>query len=204
MFGEHDIKDLKCTVCGYEKDHECEYTFVSGKSGSCYSDGIKEHYECLVCGNIYLKNENGYVNITPEDIVIRIEHILEKYDAVTGDCMTNACDRYWECKVCGKLFSDENAENEIESVPEKGKDSENHVSQDDEWIIEDSKHFKECSCGAVWGEDHIDDDGDGKCDICAYSNPQSGDDFVYYIILISALVILAVFITLVLKNKKCL
>ncbi len=200
--GEHDIEGNKCTVCGYEKEHECEYTFVSGKSGSCSLDGIKEHYECLACGNIYLKTESGYVDADPEDIVIRIEHILEKYDAVSGDCMTNACDRYWECKDCGKLFSDENAENEIDSVPEKEKDSENHVSQEDEWIIEALKHFKECKCGAVLGEDHIDGDGDGKCDICEYSDPEPGDDLVYYIVIISALLILAACIALVMANKK--
>ena len=46
----------------------------------------------------------------------KFTHTVAKVDAV-GYCTKEGTDTYWKCSKCGKMFSDENAKNEITSAP---------------------------------------------------------------------------------------
>ena len=46
----------------------------------------------------------------------KFTHTVAKVDAV-GYCTKEGTDTYWKCSKCGKMFRDENAKNEITSVP---------------------------------------------------------------------------------------
>ncbi|MBE6608336.1 MAG: hypothetical protein E7633_07255 [Ruminococcaceae bacterium] len=179
--GTHDIpKDSLsgiCTVCGYEKSHICEYSHINGEEGNCLTLGVKEHYKCLICGKIYLLENDIYIEVTMEDITYTVDHKLKKHDAVLGNCVTESTEAYWQCEVCEKIFADENAKNEIENIPKGEKDTENH----------------------------IDADKDGICDLCTYSEQKSDDKLVYYLFIISVIVILVLSVLLVIfiiKIKK--
>lgn len=45
------------------------------------------------------------------------EHSLIHHEKVSPTCEDDGCDEYYECSTCGRLFSDENGENEIDKVP---------------------------------------------------------------------------------------
>lgn len=187
---EHDISPDSiletCSICSYKRSHVCEYIYVSPKAADCTTDGIKEHYKCLVCGKICLAYGDKYVEISIEDVIVKASHKLEKIDAVIGSCITESCEEYYKCEVCERLFSDEKGENEIENIPKGEKDLSNHA----------------------------DSNNDGKCDLCLQGDNQSNESSVKregrlgYYLLISAVIILFILCLLLLiiikrllKNK---
>lgn len=175
---EHEISNdelgKRCTVCGYDKTHVCDYTPVKATQGSCLENRIESHYKCFVCGKLYLKNENGYTEVDIGDITVVGEHRLKKHDAVFGNCTAEAVDEYWECEICKKLFSDENAGNEITNIPKGEKDSQNH----------------------------IDSDKNGECDLCLYRRTNKESKLVYYILIVLMPIILILCALFVIINRK--
>ena len=191
LFSEaHDISPDSvlgaCSICSYKSSHICEYIYVSPKAADCTTDGIKEHYKCLVCGKICLAYGDKYVEISIEDVTVKASHKLEKIDAVIGSCITESCEEYYKCEVCERIFSDENGKNEIENIPKGEKDLSNHA----------------------------DSNNDGKCDLCLQGDNQSNESGVKregrlgYYLLISVVIILfmlclllLIIINRLLKNK---
>lgn len=176
--GAHDISpDLffgTCSICSYEKDHVCEYTYVSPQPSDCTTDGMKEHYKCLLCEKIYLINQDKYVEVSIEDITVKASHTLKKFDFIPGNCITESIEEYYKCEICEKLFSDEKAENEMENIPGGEKDFKNHT----------------------------DADGDGKCDLCSYGDVKQESKLLYYILLISMPTVLLMCAIFVIVSRK--
>ena len=76
---------------------------------NCYDLSSIELSQCNIDA-IQWFEDNGYenaLNITP--------HPLEKHDKFESTYSSAGTEEYWECTVCGKLFSDSEGENEIHS-----------------------------------------------------------------------------------------
>ena len=74
-----------CTACGDELSRETKNTdpdpdahaeliFVEEKPATASVDGMKEHYECPLCGKCFADAE-GATEVQPEDLVIKAEHV---------------------------------------------------------------------------------------------------------------------------------
>ncbi len=59
----------------------CTKVLVSEVPATCTTNGVREHYECSVCGKLYLRSEHLYTPVDAEDLVIEAGH---KY--VNGVC----------------------------------------------------------------------------------------------------------------------
>ncbi len=62
-----------------------------------------------------VKNDDGELEFVKKHV-----HSLTKHDAVANTCTTDGNSAYWKCEgdgSCGKMFSDENGETEIDAVP---------------------------------------------------------------------------------------
>ena len=83
-----------------EPTKENEVAATCGKDGS-YDLVTK----CTVCGEV-LKTEKVTVPATGN-------HTLKHVDAVPSNCTEEGAKEYWQCEVCGKMFSDAEGKNEI-------------------------------------------------------------------------------------------
>ncbi len=116
----HDYKDEvtepTCTEKGYTT-HTCSrcgdsYTDTETEAlGHDYKAVVTEPtctkkgyttYTCSRCGDSY---KGDYTDTVP--------HTLEHFEGTEPTCTEKGTLEYWKCSVCGKLFSDENGENEI-------------------------------------------------------------------------------------------
>lgn len=94
-----------CTNCG-EKGSEAAHTFewVTDKAATEEDTGLK-HEECTVCG--YKQNENTEIP------VLSHIHSMVKTEAASATCTEDGNIEYYTCSKCGKLYSDEEGNNEI-------------------------------------------------------------------------------------------
>ena len=69
-----------------------------------------------------------------------LEHKLVHHAAVEATCAAEGNIEYWECSVCGKLYSDKDAKNEVKTIV-TAKDPKNHVGETE------LKNKKEATCG---------------------------------------------------------
>lgn len=95
----------ECTNCG-EKGSEAAHTFewVTDKAATEEETGLK-HEECTVCG--YRQNENTEIP------VLGHTHSMVKKEAAAATCTEDGNIECYTCSKCGKLYSDEEGNNEI-------------------------------------------------------------------------------------------
>ena len=106
---ENGVMTYTCTVCEETKTEEIaalehdwdEWTVTTPATEE------KEGVETRVC-----KNEVSHVETRT---IPKLDHVhkLSKTDAKAATCDADGHEAYWICSVCGKMFSDENAKNEI-------------------------------------------------------------------------------------------
>lgn len=103
--------EYTCSVCNYSyKDYKklVDHDFskvVSSTAGDCQTVGSTT-YECSYgCGQT--KTVDGAYGA----------HKLVKHDAVPSTCTVAGNSEYYTCSVCGKMFSDAGAANEISAIP---------------------------------------------------------------------------------------
>ena len=99
-----------------------EHTHVGGEA-TCTSKAV-----CELCGNEY--GETG-------------AHSLTKHDEVPASCTTDGSIEYYECSECGKLFTDENGENEI-TLDKVNVTSAGHKFGT-AWVSDTKEHYHECT-----------------------------------------------------------
>lgn len=75
------------------------YTYTVTTPNTCTTDGLK-HGVCSICGD-------------DTDEVIPASHVLAHFEAVHSTCVTEGNIEYWQCTVCKKVYTDENAQNQI-------------------------------------------------------------------------------------------
>ena len=92
-------------------------TFTAPKVNGKYSITISYKSGAVVDADlnpVSLNIENGTVEVQNGDHI----HTLIEHAAKDATCTENGNDAYWSCSDCNKLFSDADAVNEIEEIPE--------------------------------------------------------------------------------------
>ena len=154
---EGDVHYKACRRCGVHIDEAAH----SGGTASCEAKAA-----CEICGNEY----GDYA-----------DHVPVKTERVEPTCIENGTEAYWTCSECGKLFSDENGQNEISEtvvIPATG-----HTYGD--WKKDATGHWHECSvCGNKndFAEHTPDKDAPTEtegvvCTVCGYEiQPATGHE----------------------------
>ena len=94
-----------------------DYTFVPEEAKTCTTDGTKAHYVCNNdgCGKKFILDGEEYKPTTDMDLIIYASHEITKVEAKAETCTEDGNTAYYACSACGKYFSDEAGNNEIEA-----------------------------------------------------------------------------------------
>ena len=83
---------------------------------TCTEKGVKEYYECSVCGKIFL-DKDGKTETTKDGVIVdALGHKTKFVAGVSAGCEKDGTRAHYECEVCGKLFDDAKAENEVSAA----------------------------------------------------------------------------------------
>lgn len=168
-------KKAICTVCGVEYgavnvDNHKNTEIRDVLDATCTTDGYTGDTYCKDCG---VKTATGEI--------LPAKHKLDKVEAKEATHEVNGNIEYYSCAVCGKLFADSGAAQEIaleDTVVAKG---EHNYS--DTYKTDAENHWKECSCGntvekaahsfGVWtvvkeATDSDDGSKERDCSVCGY------------------------------------
>ena len=182
--GYNEIEDLNAWKVAEGKIAAKGHTAtkVAGKAATCEEEGVKDYYNCSVCGKNFeeetceteipdleaWKNGNGKLDL--------VAHTSTKVDGKAATCKEEGFKDYYNCSVCGKNFTDETCATEITDLDAwKAGDgkiaAKGHVAAT-EWNSDENGHWHNCeTCGEKMNETagvHADENGDGKCDVCGY------------------------------------
>ncbi len=104
-------------------------------------------------------------------------HVLTAYAATAPTCTESGNTAYYVCEACGKWFADADATQEITDqnsviVPATGHTPAEHYYADQDG------HALICeTCGVTLESGaHVDEDGDGLCDVCAFEIPAEPEE----------------------------
>lgn len=81
---------------------------VDAKEATCAEEGNVTYYYCTVCNRYYL-DEAGTVKITPDQCrlsKLTTHNSISHVDAVGGTCCEYGHIAYYQCDICGQMFSD--------------------------------------------------------------------------------------------------
>ena len=138
---KHEEVKPTCTEAGTKEYYECEtcgkiFADEKGKTevteedlvisapghsmskheevkAACTEKGVKEYYECSVCGKIFL-DKDGKTETTKDGVIVdALGHKTKFVAGVSAGCEKDGTRAHYECEVCGKLFDDAKAENEV-------------------------------------------------------------------------------------------
>ncbi len=117
---------------------------------TCTEDGNSEYWTCSRCGKFF-SDEAGETEIEEDSWVISaLGHELVKTEAVKETCTEAGNSEYWTCSRCGKFFSDEAGENEIEKdswvIPALGHKAKEEPTRENETLP---------TCEAAGGYDEV-------------------------------------------------
>ncbi len=103
-----------------EPKHEHTLEKVEAVAATCTEEGTKEYYQCSVCKQTFADKEaktevKDLANLkTDKDPANHAG--VKKVDAVESTCTEKGTFAHWHCEGCGKNYSDEKCENELESL----------------------------------------------------------------------------------------
>lgn len=92
---------------GKPKEADCEHelTATEYKAATCTEDGNIAYWHCSKCGK-YFSDENGYSQISSEEIVIKASHTIITEPAVEPTDNTSGRTERQYCSVCGKVIKE--------------------------------------------------------------------------------------------------
>ena len=136
---------MKLTALG----HDMKKTDAS--VASCTETGNNEYYTCDRCHKVYKDAEGATETTVEKETLAATGHDLEATAQKDATCTETGMKAYWTCSKCQKLFSDENAETEIESpevIPANGHNMK-RVDKHDATCTEDGhEEYWRCEeCG---------------------------------------------------------
>lgn len=118
-----DTHKFSCNICGADNlTSKCVYEFTR-------SDDTTHTFTCKYCryekteqhgstaDNAATCTKKACCDICEQEYGDYAEHDLKKIDTVSPTCTEYGSEEYWICSKCGKMFSDEGGEHEIEAVP---------------------------------------------------------------------------------------
>ena len=156
-----------------------------------------------------------------EDVPAGHIHNLKPVAKVEPSCTESGKNAYYKCDGCGKFFEDDLGAKEITNLANWGNiDKLGHTPSD--WKSDKDNHWKECNrtdCGAIIENSkaaHIDENKDGKCDVCVYEvdvptdpddnkpsdNPETGDNGNLGLWMILSVLSCCLIIALIVIDKK--
>jgi transposase-like protein len=105
---------FKCSKCEETVQYDATVTPVTKTPATCTEAAVWT----------YTAHYDGFTDIS-KDVTVGSPagHTLEKTNAVPATCTTAGTEAYWTCSVCHKMFSDADAQNEIENpvaIPASG------------------------------------------------------------------------------------
>ena len=120
-------------ICAdYYGGHNYSTEWTIDTEANCTTNGSKSHH-CIRCSH--------QTDITP----IQAEgHDLKKIKAKTATCTEDGYEAYWTCENCGKLFSDEAGETEIDTPVTITKTGHTY---EDELTFDETGHWYATTCG---------------------------------------------------------
>lgn len=129
------------------------YASIAEVPATCLSKGVAAHYECVECGKLFVKNDDGkYTEVTESQLDTALaEHEYSAVAETQSTCSKAGAPAHYECKVCGKVFIDVDGKKEettLENIayPLKPHEFARWNTSGDEYDI------GECSCGAEMPE----------------------------------------------------
>ncbi len=132
--------------------------FVSPAEPSCTEDGHEGYYECKLCGKLFADSA-AKKEISANDVKLPAAHTLgELVPRKDATCTADGHVEYYECRLCGKLFSDSAAEREISADDVKLPAAHSLgalVPRKDATCVADGirAHYRCTECGAYFAED---------------------------------------------------
>ena len=92
---------------GKPKEADCEHelTATEYKAATCTEDGNIAYWHCSKCDK-YFSDENGYSQISSEEIVIKASHTIITEPAVEPTDNTSGRTERQYCSVCGKVIKE--------------------------------------------------------------------------------------------------
>ena len=102
-----------CPDCGYKIVETLEkaphnLTKVDEKPSTCETLGTREHYVCSICKNLFLDADGETMTDESElELPKSDKHSCDLVEEVASDCKTAGTAKHWKCRVCNKLFADE-------------------------------------------------------------------------------------------------
>ena len=72
---------------------------------TCFSEGVKAHYECRSCG-ILFSDAEGTKEISAPETIPTLSHTLTKVDAKQPSGFVAGWEEHYECANCDKLYKD--------------------------------------------------------------------------------------------------
>ena len=134
-FDGREYKDVKTIYVAHTHTPEHHEAVPA----TCTEGGSSEYWSCESCGG-YFSDEACEHEIDENSwIVDKLGHDLTKTKAVDATCTEAGNSEYWSCGRCGKFFSDEKCEHEIDK---------------DSWIVD------------KLGHDYVVDEGTAKASTC--------------------------------------
>ena len=138
------------------KGHALEKT--EAKAATCTEAGNTEYWTCSECKKLF-SDDKGTTETTAEATVVAAKgHALEKTEAKAATCTEEGNIQYWTCSECGKIFSDEAGETEINLedtvVPVKAH-TLTHVDANAATCTDtgNKEHWKCSVCGALFSDE---------------------------------------------------
>ncbi len=144
---ETTLKKLAVTKDGHDKKLIHHETVAA----TCTSTGIKEYWECEVCGKKYL-DESGTTLIkdfAKETTIAKLAHAYEFDKTIAPTCTEKGFDQY-KCSVCGDI-DQKNAVDALEHTDWDDATNTNKNEDDATCTLAGVRHWK---CGRC-GEDRI-------------------------------------------------
>ena len=97
--------ELKLVTCSHTNDDGSSALTEISKTAATCTHLAYTTYKCSIC-NLIVEVEDG--DLAP--------HTLTHYDAKAATCTETGNIEYWQCSVCNKTFSDNNAATEVTDV----------------------------------------------------------------------------------------
>ena len=140
----NDVSELFVARFGHDM------TLHEANDATCTEDGNLKYYTCSHEEGVYFKDEDGNetYNDFSEIVVEKLNHQIVHRAASSSTCQVHGCIDHYECERCHKLFSDENASEELtaeEVYLPLAHDMTHHAGTDPTCTEDGSKDYYTCS-----------------------------------------------------------
>ena len=89
--------------------HNHDLVYVEQVNPTCSEHGIKEHYKCTICDQLF-KDTDATIQLDSAETIEKLPHAISAVESVLGDCSSPTIKEHYKCDVCNELFLDEKGE----------------------------------------------------------------------------------------------